>query len=186
MSQDGKTFNLRNIDGQTVGIVTIALGFALLIAFYVVRESIYLMIPVIMLEIGIYGMALGAFSYLRGPRTSGRWGNDSVYSLFGKHDRAVIGGMWIAYDRLATHTPPHSSPRSDLLRRHHADKTGTRLKSRSGRKPLASGRPISVTLPEAAWTIKGAAWLNPLQPHAAVEAPYPLALASPLRQNPSG
>ncbi|HHT74817.1 MAG: hypothetical protein ACOX80_07415 [Methanomassiliicoccaceae archaeon] len=101
MSQDGKTFNLRNIDGQTVGIVTIALGFALLIAFYVVRESIYLMIPVIMLEIGIYGMALGAFSYLRGPRTSGRWGNDSVYSLFWGSMIAVIGGMWIAYDRLA-------------------------------------------------------------------------------------
>lgn len=102
MSQDGKTFDLRNIDGQTVGVITIAVGFALLIAFYVVRESIYLMIPVIMLEIGIYGMALGAFSYLRGARTAGRWGNDSVYSLFWGSMIAVIGAMWIAYDRLAT------------------------------------------------------------------------------------
>ena len=102
MSQDGKTFDLRNIDGQTVGVVTIAIGFALLIAFYVVSESIYLMIPVIMLEIGIYGMALGAFSYLRGARTAGRWGNDSVYSLFWGSMIAVVGAMWIAYDRLAT------------------------------------------------------------------------------------
>lgn len=101
MSQDGKTFDLRKIDGQSVGVITIALGFAMLIAFYVVSESIYLMIPVIMLEIGIYGMALGVFSYLRGARTSGRWGNDSVYSLFWGSMIAVIGGMWIVYDRFA-------------------------------------------------------------------------------------
>jgi len=102
MSQDGKTFDFKNIDGQTVGVITIAVGFAMLIAFYVVKESIYLMIPVIMLEIGIYGMALGAFSYLRGSRTSGRWGNDTVYSLFWGSMIAVIGSMWIVYDRLAT------------------------------------------------------------------------------------
>ena len=101
MSQDGRTFYLRNINGQSVGILTIAIGFAILIAFYVVRENIYLMIPVIMLEIGVYGMALGAFSYLRGPRTAGRWGNDVAYSLFWGSMIAVIGAMWIVYDRFA-------------------------------------------------------------------------------------
>lgn len=101
MSQDGKTLDVSNINGQTVGVVTIAVGFALLIAFYAVKESIYLMIPVIMLEIGIYGMALGAFSQLRGTRTSGRWGNDNTYSLFWGSMVAVLGAMWIVYDRFA-------------------------------------------------------------------------------------
>lgn len=100
MSQDGKTFSASSIDGQAVGIITIAIGFAVLIAFYAVRENIYLMIPVIMLEIGIYGMALGAFSQLRGARPTGRWGNDPVYSLFWGSMIAVIGGMWLIYDRL--------------------------------------------------------------------------------------
>ncbi|NLK26521.1 MAG: hypothetical protein GX307_08130 [Euryarchaeota archaeon] len=98
---DGRTLGIRNINGQTVGVVTIAIGFALLIAFYVVRESIYLMIPVIMLEIGIYGMALGVFSQLRGNRTAGRWGNDPVYSLFWGSMVTVIGAMWIVYDLFA-------------------------------------------------------------------------------------
>jgi|GEM_PF-1675271 len=100
MSQDGKTFSVNSIDGQAVGILTIAIGFAVLIAFYAVRESIYLMIPVIMLEIGIYGMALGAFSQLRGARTAGRWGNDPTYSLFWGSMIAVIGAMWLIYDRV--------------------------------------------------------------------------------------
>lgn len=101
MSQDGKTLNMNGMNGQAVGVVTIAVGFALLIGAYVVQNNLWLMIPVIMLEVGIYGMAMGAFSQLRGPSSAGRWGNDATYSLFWGSMIAVLGSLWIVYDYIA-------------------------------------------------------------------------------------
>lgn len=104
MSQDGKTFkNNANfaLDGQTVGVITIAIGFAVLIGAYLIpRTNLWLIIPLIMLEVGIYGLGISMFSQLRGSSTSGRWGNDSTYTAFWSSLIIVLGVMWVVYDYL--------------------------------------------------------------------------------------
>jgi hypothetical protein len=100
MSQDGKTFNVNALNSQSLGIVVIAIGFAILIAAYVVKDNILLMVPMVMLEVGIYGLGISFFAQLRGTSNSGRWGNDAHYTLFWSSIVTVIGVMWLVYDRL--------------------------------------------------------------------------------------
>ncbi|WP_019178166.1 hypothetical protein [Methanomassiliicoccus luminyensis] len=100
MSQDGKTFKDNAINGQSLGVVSIAVGFAILIGAYLIRDNIWLIIPVVMLEVGIYGMAIALSPQMRGSSTSGRWGNDSTYTMFWSSMVIVVGIMWIIYDQL--------------------------------------------------------------------------------------
>jgi hypothetical protein len=100
MSQDGKTLNMSSINGQSLGVVVIAIGFAVLIAAYVVRDNLLLMIPMVMLEVGIYGLGISFFAQLRGTSSSGRWGNDAHYTLFWSSIVTVIGIMWLVYSQL--------------------------------------------------------------------------------------
>lgn len=103
MSQDGKTFkdNANTaLNGQTLGVVTIAIGFAILIGAYLIRDNIWLIIPVVMLEVGIYGMGIALSPQLRGTSASGRWGNDSTYTMFWSSLVIVVGIMWVVYDQL--------------------------------------------------------------------------------------
>lgn len=102
MSQDGKTFDSTNaISGQNIGIVTIAIGFAVLIGAYLIpRTNLWLIIPLIMLEVGIYGMGIAFFSQLRGGSANSRWGNDAHFTMFWSSLVIVVGVMWVVYDQL--------------------------------------------------------------------------------------
>jgi len=101
MSQDGKTFSMNSINSQSVGIVTIAIGFAVLIAAYMIpRDNLWLIIPMVMLEVGIYGLGMALFAQLRGTNANGRWGNDAHYTLFWSSMVTVLGVMWLVYDQL--------------------------------------------------------------------------------------
>ena len=101
MSQDGKTFSVNAIKGQSVGVVTIAIGFAVLISAYLIpRNNLWLIIPMIMLEVGLYGLGIALFAQLRGTSNAGRWGSDSRYTMFWSSMVTVLGVMWLVYDQL--------------------------------------------------------------------------------------
>ena len=93
MSQDGKS---GFISGQTAGFVTIAIGFAVLIANYLTNNWI-LVVPVALIEVGIYGMSLGAFGEFRGKQANGqsRWGTDPGFTIFWGSLVAVVGALWL-------------------------------------------------------------------------------------------
>jgi len=101
MSQDGKTFNVNSLNSQTVGVVTIAIGFAVLISAYMIpRDNLWLVIPMVMLEVGIYGLGMAYFKQLRGVNSSSKWGNDFHYTLFWSSMVTVVGVMWLVYDQI--------------------------------------------------------------------------------------
>lgn len=95
MSQDGKINT--TLTGQTVGFVTIAVGFAIIIATYM-TDNFWLIIPVTLIEVGFYGLAMGAFGELRGSPTGAggfRWGNDPAYTMFWGSLLVLIGTLWL-------------------------------------------------------------------------------------------
>jgi hypothetical protein len=95
MSQDGKTSSV--MSGQTAGFVTIAVGFAILIASYLTNDF-WLVIPVVLIEIGFYGLVMGAFGEMRGdhsPAGSSRWGTDPAYTMFWGSLLVLVGALWL-------------------------------------------------------------------------------------------
>ncbi len=57
MSQDGRDIG---ISGQTIGFMTIAIGFAIIVAGYMNASKDWLLvIPIVLIECGVYGIALG-------------------------------------------------------------------------------------------------------------------------------
>jgi len=102
MSQDGKTYEGPAVSAQSVSVVAIAVGFAVLIGAYLIpRDNLWLLIPLVMLEIGVYGLGLAMFSSMRGSAEGGRWGNDRHFTLFWSSLVIVLGVMWFVYDSLA-------------------------------------------------------------------------------------
>jgi hypothetical protein len=98
MSQDGRGNNM--LSGQTAGFMTIAVGFAVLISTYL-TENIWLIIPVVLIEIGFYGLVIGAFAGMRGdkaPIGGFRWGNDPAYTMFWGSLLVLLGALWLVND----------------------------------------------------------------------------------------
>jgi hypothetical protein len=99
MSQDGREYG---ISGQTVGFITIAVGFAIILAWFLTRNvndgavthDWFVVIPIALLECGLYGVVLGAFGEMRGKQGS-KWGTDPVYTMFWGSLIAVIGALWL-------------------------------------------------------------------------------------------
>ncbi|MBI0582613.1 MAG: hypothetical protein ISF22_00140 [Methanomassiliicoccus sp.] len=98
MSQDGKSSTA--LSGQTAGFITIAVGFAILISSYV-TDNPWLIIPVVLIEVGFYGLVMGAFAGLRGERAPPggfRWGTDPAYTMFWGSLLVLIGALWLVND----------------------------------------------------------------------------------------
>ncbi|MDW5564254.1 MAG: hypothetical protein SA339_13650 [Methanomassiliicoccus sp.] len=95
------------LSGQTAGFMTIAVGFAILISSYL-TENIWLIIPVVLIEIGFYGLVIGAFSGLHGDRApvgAYRWGNDPAYTMFWGSLLVLIGALWLVNDMWPNNIP---------------------------------------------------------------------------------
>ncbi len=95
MSQDGRTSV--GLSGQTVGFVTIAVGFAIIVAYYM-TDSFLLIIPVTLIEVGFYGLAMGAFGEVRGSHSGvggSRWGTDPAYTMFWGSLLVLVGALWL-------------------------------------------------------------------------------------------
>ena len=98
MSQDGRGSSI--LSGQTVGFITIAVGFAVLISTYA-TDNFWLIIPVVLIEVGFYGLVIGAFAGMRGDRGpigGFRWGNDPAYTMFWGSLLVLIGALWLVND----------------------------------------------------------------------------------------
>ena len=109
MSQDGKTEY--GISGQTAGFVTIAVGFAIMIASYMTK-NFWLVIPVALIEVGFYGLAMGTFGELRGNRSQMggyRWGNDPAYTMFWGSLLVLVGALWLVNDSWPNNIPALSA-----------------------------------------------------------------------------
>ncbi|NLT38701.1 MAG: hypothetical protein GXX95_11195 [Methanomassiliicoccus sp.] len=80
-----------------MGFVTIAVGFAIIVAYYM-TDSFLLIIPVTLIEVGFYGLAMGAFGELRGSRSSAggiKWGTDPAYTMFWGSLLVLVGTLWL-------------------------------------------------------------------------------------------
>jgi hypothetical protein len=105
MSQDGKTNY--GISGQTAGFLTIAIGFAILVSSYMTK-NFWLVIPVALIEVGFYGLAMGAFGELRGvksPTGGYRWGTDPAYTMFWGSLLVLVGALWLVNDTWPNNIP---------------------------------------------------------------------------------
>lgn len=90
-----------------MGFVTIAIGFAILVASYMTKDFL-LVIPVALIEVGFYGLATGAFGELRGQKASPgafRWGTDPAYTMFWGSLLVLVGALW-----LVNYTWPNNVP----------------------------------------------------------------------------
>ncbi len=101
MSQDGRDIG---ISGQTAGFITIAVGFAILIAGYMTKDWL-LVIPVAMIEVGIYGIALGAFGEAHGTGKASKWGTNPSYTMFWGSLIALIGALWLVNNAYPNNLP---------------------------------------------------------------------------------
>jgi hypothetical protein len=104
MSQDGKKSAL---SGQTAGFITIAVGFAILVSSYL-TSNFWLVIPVVLIEIGFYGLVIGAFGEMRGEKGqpgAARWGTDPGYTMFWGSLLVLVGALWLVNDMWPDNVP---------------------------------------------------------------------------------
>ncbi len=101
MSADGKETLL---GGQTAGFVLIAIGFAVIAAIFA-GNTWLLVIPIVMIEGGVYGIALGLLYASRGPAAGPKWGTDPAYTMFWGSLLGILGVLWLVNDAYPNNLP---------------------------------------------------------------------------------
>ncbi len=90
--------------GQTAGFVLIAIGFAVIAAIFAGNNWL-LVIPIVMIEGGIYGISLGLLNASRGPGAGPKWGTDPAYTMFWGSLLGILGVLWLVNDAYPNNLP---------------------------------------------------------------------------------
>jgi hypothetical protein len=75
-------------------------------------KNIWLVIPVALIEVGFYGLVMGAFGELRGDKGSAgvmRWGTDPAYTMFWGSLLILVGALWLVNDTWPNNLPALAS-----------------------------------------------------------------------------